>query len=378
MRRLLLITLLAISTLSWAYTPSDSAKLSILTCSSGAEVYKIYGHTAIRFQDANEHRNIDLVYNYGMFSFDEPHFFIRFVRGYNYYLLGRESYRNFARRYERGGETVTEQTLNLSPEEVKILFNALETNAEPENCKYLYNVFYDNCATRVYKILEKEISGGIIWDNDCPEASFRDLIHEYNGQMPLSQMGIDVVFSVKADKKTTFHEQMFLPEKLMRELGTALKADKSPLISETKTIITGRPIHSKNKAMIFIMSLSLLCFITILIRFKLTKALRAYRIIIFSFLGLTSVVVSFIAFCSIHPTVLPNINLIWINPLWLVVAGVFICKKQPKIFWQKLLNIWAIIITIFLLCGCCGLFYLNPYLVGVLGYIIIISYKRIY
>ena len=374
MRRLLLITLLALNTFSWAYTPSENAKLSILTCSSGAEVYKIYGHTAIRFQDSN----IDMVYNYGMFSFDEPHFFIRFVRGYNYYLLGRESYRNFESRYKRGGETVTEQTLNLSHEELKIVFDALETNAKPENRKYLYNVFYDNCATRVYKILEKQIPGGIIWDNECPEASFRDLIHEYNGQMPFSQMGIDVVFSIKADKNTTFYEQMFLPEKLMRELDTAQKGDNTPLISETKTLITGRPIHTKNKSQTFILTLSALCLLTMLIRFKFAKALRAYRIIIFSLLGLTSIVVSFIAFCSIHPTVLPNINLIWINPFWLIVAGVFICKKQPANFWQKLLNVWAIIITIFLICGCCGLFYLNPYLIGLLPTIIITNYKRIF
>ena len=61
-----------------AAVAAQSPAVSLLTCSPGSEVYEIYGHTAIRVVDA---RGIDVVYNFGMFSFDEPGFVYRFVKG---------------------------------------------------------------------------------------------------------------------------------------------------------------------------------------------------------------------------------------------------------------------------------------------------------
>ncbi len=373
-RSILLTSLLLLCTLAIAYTPSDKAKISVLTCSSGKEVYKVYGHTALRFHDAEQKK--DLVYNYGMFSFDEPHFIMRFIRGYNYYLLGRESYRNFSRRYKAGGETVTEQNLNLTPEEVKTLFRALERNARPENRKYLYNVLYDNCATRVYDIVERELEGGIVWNNNCPEASFRDLLHEYNHVMPFSQMGIDVVFGSKADKQTTCREQIFLPEKLMNGFAKAQKADGSPLVCNHHTLIQGQKIHSNTETVLFHIIWGLVLTLAIFFRFKARKGLRIYRIILFSITGLASLMVFFIAFFSIHPTVWPNINLIWINPFWLIIAGVLATKKQPKPFWQKYLNAWSIIIALFLVLGIAGAFYMHYGLIYILSSLVITSYIK--
>lgn len=374
MRHSILLLLLLVCSITFAYTPSESAKISVLTCSSGKEVYKVYGHTALRFHDLEQKK--DIVYNYGMFSFDEPHFIMRFVRGFNYYLLGRESYRNFSRRYQAGGETVTEQVLNLTPEELKALFKALEINARPENRKYLYNVLYDNCATRVYDIIGRELKGGIIWDYSCEEASFRDLLHEYNYIMPFSQMGIDIVFGPRADKITTFKEQMFLPEKLMHELATAKKQNGSKLVSSTTTLIQGRKIHSSKETFIFHILLGTMVILSLYFRFKFTQGLRSYRIILYSLAGLASLMVVFIAFFSIHPTVLPNLNLIWLNPVWLVIAGVLIAKKQSKVFWQKLLNIWSIVMALFLILGLAGLFHLHYGLIYIISSLVMISYKR--
>lgn len=47
------------------YCNTDSVEISLLTCSSGDEVYSLYGHTAIRYKNSKE--NIDLAINYGIF-----------------------------------------------------------------------------------------------------------------------------------------------------------------------------------------------------------------------------------------------------------------------------------------------------------------------
>ena len=44
---------------------------------------------------------------------------------------------------------IEEQVLNLTNKEKQKLFNYLENNYKPENRRYLYDFFYDNCATRI-------------------------------------------------------------------------------------------------------------------------------------------------------------------------------------------------------------------------------------
>lgn len=371
----LLVFLLCGSTSAWAFTPSESAEISILTTSSGKEIYKIYGHSAIRFQDKEQGK--DVIYNYGMFNFGAPHFILRYLQGQNRYLLGKESFKRFNQRYYLGGETVSQQTLNLTYEELKTLLDALEQNARPQNREYLYNVIYDNCATRVHEIVDRNLTGGVAWASDCPEATFRELLHSCNYIMPFSQMGIDIIFGPKADKKANCMEQMFLPEKLMMGFANAQKSNGEALVKATTTLLKGRKIHTHTEIILFNIVLVLLLGFALLVRFKKPRFLRGFRSVLYSVVGLLSLVVCFIAFFSIHPTVLPNPNLIWINPLWLFFAGLHILKKAPKPIFQKTLNAWSIIMALLLIIGIAGAFYLHYGIICVVSTLIIISYKRI-
>ena len=55
----------------------DNIKVSLMTCAPGTEIYALFGHTALRYED--KARGEDWVFNYGMFSFNTPHFIYRFV-----------------------------------------------------------------------------------------------------------------------------------------------------------------------------------------------------------------------------------------------------------------------------------------------------------
>lgn len=64
----------------------DSIRISLLTCASGGEIYSLFGHTAIRYE--NFTRRIDAVFNYGVFSFNVPNFALRFALGETDYHRG--------------------------------------------------------------------------------------------------------------------------------------------------------------------------------------------------------------------------------------------------------------------------------------------------
>ena len=136
---------------------NDSIRLSLLTCAPGEVIYTLFGHTAIRYE--NPSQGIDVVFNYGLFSFDIPNFALRFSLGETDYRLGVIDYPHFAGEYAYFGRSVWQQTLNLNNEEKAELIRLLQENYRPENRVYRYNFFYDNCATRPRDKIEESIAG---------------------------------------------------------------------------------------------------------------------------------------------------------------------------------------------------------------------------
>ena len=107
-------------TLSYAQK-RDSIQFSLLTCSPGTEIYSLFGHTAIRYQNFTKSK--DLVFNYGMFSFSSPNFIYRFVKGETDYQLGVNDIRSFKAEYMFRGSAVYQQVLNLTySEKIKLTY----------------------------------------------------------------------------------------------------------------------------------------------------------------------------------------------------------------------------------------------------------------
>ena len=66
----------------------DSVDISLLTCGPGQEVWSYYGHTALRIQ--NKAMGTDVAVNWGMFSFNQSCFVLRFVFGLTDYQYNEE------------------------------------------------------------------------------------------------------------------------------------------------------------------------------------------------------------------------------------------------------------------------------------------------
>lgn len=119
------------------------------------------------------------------------------------------------------GSEVTEQVLNLTPEEINKIWNALIVNAQPENAVYRYNFFFDNCATRPVAIVEELVNGKVKY-NDPPEPqTFRDLINYCTRNNSWLTFGCDLALGSPTDRIATPHEMMFLPVYLKDEFEKA-------------------------------------------------------------------------------------------------------------------------------------------------------------
>jgi hypothetical protein len=315
---------------------SPEATVSILTCNPGTELYSIYGHTAIRVADPS--KGLDVVYNYGVFSFDSPDFIYRFAKGQTDYLMIGERFRSWFPEYQKDKRSVYEQVLNLSPEGKNTLFQALVENARPQNRKYRYNFFIDNCATRVRDMIEHNVGAPVRFSsNEIARKSYRQLIKEFHHSIRWADLGIDLLVGKKADEPVPAYGQMFLPEYLKDQFARAqitLDGKEQPLVLETRTLLEF-PNSKQNTSfswplLIFGLLALLVAALSVLAYLKKRKTdWLDYSLLAVS--GLAGLIILWFTLFSEHPAMSPNYNLLWAFPLNLFFVGIWAVKKwRPK------------------------------------------------
>lgn len=346
----ILLTFLFYSSFCLAQTETkgdatDSIQLSLLTCAPGEEIYSLFGHTAIRYQ--NYTQNIDAVFNYGMFSFNTPNFILRFTLGETDYQLGVTSYSEFADEYNYYGRSVWQQNINLTQPEKLKLIKLLEDNYRPENRVYRYNFFFDNCATRPKDQIEKAIDGRLEYGRNMDDKntgkSFRDIIHQYTKGHPWDRFGIDLCIGSTADRPITYRQMMFAPFYVKDFFEKAIIINPSgvgrPLVEkETKVVNPPNVVTSQQQGLTPLQSSLLLFIIVTLITIygiRHNKTFWQVDLILFFVAGIIGCILTFLVLFSKHPAVSPNFLLFIFHPIhllwlpWIIKSGY---KKQRSIY----------------------------------------------
>lgn len=336
----LYIYILVFFACSFSAGAQDRVRVSLLTCEPGTEIYALFGHTALRYEDPS--RDIDWVFNYGVFSFNTPNFVYRFVKGETDYQLGIVPYRYFETEYALRGSSVYQQTLNLKPEEKLRLWQVLEENYLPQNRVYRYNFFYDNCTTRARDRIEQCIDGKIEYPEARSGLSFRDIVHQYTDGHEWEEFGIDLCLGAEADRPISGREQMFAPfymkEAAEKAVIVASDGTRRPLVLEETKIVDAKPEPAEPvlpfspfaAGMILLLaSIGIAAYYL-----HLRRIPHGWYVFLFAVQGLAGCVIAFLFFCSVHPTVGSNWLLALLNPLPLFYLPVLIYhaikgKKEP-------------------------------------------------
>jgi len=330
------------------------AQISLLTIAPGTELYSLFGHTAVRVR--NEITREDNTYNYGTFDFETPNFMVKFLRGKLLYQLSKAPFDVFLYEYNQTKRSVSEQVLDITQEETDRIIEFLENNALPENKSYLYDFLYDNCSTRVRDIFNKELNLRIEEDF-IEEKSFRTEIHEYLESYPWTRFGIDLIVASRADKITDFQSQMFLPDYLQAHMAKSVHGEG---VNKKFAFMPVRQLlffdSSEDTKGFFTPLNSFLALSVVLILLYFTRFTSfCYSIItlVFILLGVGSMILIFMWFGTDHFSTKYNYNILWMNPLYLLLP--FIPKKAN-------ITISTFILILTLLC----LFNLFPQVMPVL------------
>ena len=217
----------------------DSLSISLLTCSQGRDISSAFGHSALRVKDLRNGR--DMVFNYGTFSFQEPHFMLNFLRGDLNYFLSVTSFQQFKRSYDATGRGISEQTLSLTPLQAAELYSFLTDNYKPSNRYYLYDFLQDNCATRIRDIFDRSKDFSI--KDTLTGTTYRDELTRLVGDRRWMMFGIDLILGARVDREITVRETAFLPDRLSEVLMnySNTELDGTPLASAGSTLSSPAP-----------------------------------------------------------------------------------------------------------------------------------------
>ena len=314
----------------------DSVEVSLLTCSPHEEVYSLYGHTALRCRDLRT--GDDVIFNWGSFSFNAPFFVLRFVFGLTDYELATSPLEYFCAYYRTWGSSVTEQVLNLTPQEKAKVVEALRYNMLPEHRVYRYNYFYDNCSTRPRDIIERCIEGKLEYDaREDYTPSYRQMIHECTRNHPWATFGNDMLLGIRADQPTTREQQEFLPANLLHDFDHAqIYADGQyrPLVGNRRMLVLpGVQIVESDfpwaPRTVFVFLL-MACLAVASLEYRRHKRFVWWDAVLMLAQGLAGCVL-FVMIFSQHPTTSLNLQLLLLNPLPLFfIPSVLRCRQHTR------------------------------------------------
>jgi len=358
---------------------SESSEISVLTIAPGTSLNDAFGHNAFRIKDTTH--GIDVTYGYGEYDFKAPNFYLKFAQGKLNYLIGKEDFYKFYQRYVYFNRTIKEQVLNLSQSEKQKLYTFLVNNYKPENRAYLYEFFFDNCATKIKDVANIALKNNIAFNapKDFKQETFRTLIHNNLNRNSWGSLGIDVALGSVIDRKATPEEHMFLPENVYKffENATIKNSDK-PLVKASKTLYNQKNSVKSNSFLsspLFVFGVIglLILFITYKDHKNETQS-KWLDVALFSITGIIGIFILLLWFATDHTGTHQNYNLLWAFALNLFILPQLLKNKKRPWFikYLKLLVILLCLMTLHWLIG------VQVFAIGLIPFLVALCVRYIY
>lgn len=320
------LTLSAVYSPLFAQSLSRDAKVSLITVSPGEELYSSFGHNALWVSDPMQ--GIDKVYNYGTFDFRTEGFYIKFMRGTLPYQLSVSPMYYTMYGAQAENRSVTEQVLNLSPNQKQKLYDYLENNYLPQNRQYAYKFFYDNCATRLRDALKAACGDSLVFSRNTIEKegmlkSFRWWMNKYLGEKPWAKFGMNLAIGLPSDRKALVQEEMYLPDNLKLHMELATIGGQKAVL-EHKGLFTKTQKETNTNAWEMLYSpitifalLGILILLFTNLQQKKAKVNFLFDKIFFGLIGFAGWILLLLWIATDHGVTAWNVNLLWVFPFHL-------------------------------------------------------------
>lgn len=312
--------------------PGSSLTIQLAVIGPGDALYLKWGHIGMIVRDGltGEGR----FYDYGLFSFETDNFYRNFAMGRLIYSVGVSPVEwNLARAAEAGRE-IHLMDLNLSPRTRLEIKNFLENNIRRENRNYLYHHYDNNCATKIRDILDRATGGQLRAYTDKPASlTLRDHTVRHLQEVPLFGVILPFAMGPVIDAPITVWDELFLPATFLTALEDFRYYDETG--QERKLVSRIRPYHTAPERPAvpeeptplwpWTLAWGILAALALGTGWRLSY--RKPGLIILGMgnlglglmLGIPGTLLFFMSFFTDHDVTYGNMNLLFINPLMLLL-----------------------------------------------------------
>lgn len=318
--------LLAWALLAMAVPAVAAPRIGVMTMQPGEIFFERFGHNALVVDDPAA--GGPLSYNYGFFDLDEPGFVPRFIQGDMQYQLVALPLAQDLRYYEDVGRGVSIQWLALDDAQATRLADRLADNARPENARYRYDYFTDNCSTRVRDGIDFALDGAL-----RRQLSSRSRGNTYRGDAvrlaspaPWMWLGFDFGLGPSADQPHALWEDGFVPMRLASALRDIRLADGRPLVAEEVDLLPHRlppePAEAARAWWPWLLAGVLAGIAIVAVGRRRPRLVAALALPAWTLAGVLGAVMAFLWLGTEHRFGWANQNLWLVNPLaWLLLPG---------------------------------------------------------
>ena len=318
-----------------ANAPGANLEVSLVTYGPGDTYWERFGHDAIELRDTVSGEAV--TFNYGVFDFDEKGFLLHFAAGHMHYLMDAAPTEVDQRYYMDVGRSVTRQQLAFTAAQAADLRDFLLWNLRPENVRYDYDYYANNCATRVRDALDQALGGRLKKQLEALPASmtYRQQTARLMSQQSWLMLILDLGLGPYADQPLTAWQESFLPMVLQTAIRnvTVPGADSGthPLVLDEQLLSPNRldPPPAQSPDLRLPLGLAGLAFALLLV------ATRRFAPMVYAVLGslylvlagLVGIALLVLWTLTTHHSAWANANLLLFNPLAFLLLPAVWCSR---------------------------------------------------
>ncbi|MEO6687777.1 MAG: DUF4105 domain-containing protein [Dokdonella sp.] len=320
---------------------SPAPEISLLTIGPGEVFFERFGHNAIVVRDRGEE---SAAYNYGIFDFDQQDFLLNFARGRMLYRMAVDALEDDVAMYRDEGRQITEQKLDLTPQQARSLVDFLEWNAQPQNAQYRYEYFEANCSTRVRDALDRALGGALHAQSEGRSRGYTYRLDALRlmAPSPLLMLGIDLGLGPYADQRIDYWHESFVPATLSSVVAqvklSAADGHEFPLVASTTALSIGQveeppALPPDLRWPFLILGLAIGVALAWLGRSRRTAVripLALFAGTFELFCGLGGAVLLFLWFFTEHRAAWRNENLLLLSPLCLLLVPAWFASARAN------------------------------------------------
>jgi len=216
--------------------PADAQEAWLVTFGPGELYFESFGHNAIWLREPAI--GLDHTFNFGNFAFEQQDFFLRFLRGrMQYFSLAQPAEMDFE-IYQQENRSIRVQKLNLDTDGYLRMRDYLVNEILPENRKYQYDYYLNNCSTRIRDALDIALGGALHERSGQAPAqlNFREQTRRLTENQFWNYLGLEIALGYPVDRPVTRWDEMFIPMVVADEIA-AMSADTGGELVESDTVV---------------------------------------------------------------------------------------------------------------------------------------------